>query len=420
MSGVTNQLIAGARAAADGQDDVYHQIKVDLTDRHYQSINTLLTNRNEREEIVRYIDYSLDELERLYQSIAALGELTVRVTDKIVSFGELLSSKILSAALRERGISSIQVSAADLIVTDDIFNAATPLMDLTKRKLDLVLRPLLDEGVAPVVPGFIGATERGVPTTLGRGGSDYTAAIIAAGLDADEVWIWSDVDGILTADPNIVAHARTLVELSYAEAADLAYYGADVLHPKTIRPLIQQGIPLRILNSMNPSHPGTFIVSKTDPNREHLPSIITTTGLTMIGIGSPDESWNLRMSAESLERLSKTGVDVLMFSQSFSEHNLKLVVREQDKAHCLKILGQDLAAGCRLGTNEKVATVSVVGVPDWNQNGIVSHAFEALGKCGTRVIAVAQAATEYSISFCIPQDKVAETVTFLHRELGLD
>jgi aspartokinase len=171
---------------------------------------------------------------------------------------------------------------------------------------------------------------------------------------------------------------------------------------------------------MNPSHPGTFIVPQTDPNREHFPSIITTTGLTMIGIGSQDESWNLRMSAESLERLSKAGVDVLMFTQSFSEHNLKLVVREQDKLHCIKILGQDLAMGCRLGTTEKVATVSVVGVPDWNQNGIVSHAFEALGKCGTRVIAVAQAASEHSISFCIPQDKVADTVTFLHRELGLD
>ncbi len=277
----------------------------------------------------------------------------------------------------------------------------------------------------PVITGYIGATEARVTTTLGRGGSNYSAAIIGARLDADEVWIWSDVDGILTADPNIVPQARTLAELSYAEAADMAYFGADVLHPKTIRPVVENGIPLRILNSFNPTHPGTLIVETPRPDRQLLPAIISTTGLSLIAVGSHDDSWTLEMAARALQRLSEAGLEVLMFSQSLSEHSLNLVVREQDQAHCLKILchefgGDGPGSAHSLETKDKVATISVVGVPDWNETGTVSHAYSALGKHNTRVIAVAQATTEHNISFCIPEEQVADTVRFLHTELGLE
>jgi aspartate kinase len=285
--------------------------------------------------------------------------------------------------------------------------------------------PLVERGVLPIITGFIAATEEGVTTTLGRGGSDFSAAITGACLDADEVWIWSDVDGILTADPNLVPSARTLSELSYTEAADLAYFGAEVLHPKAIQPVIERGIPLRIVNSFNPKHPGTLIVDSPSSDRESLPSIISTTGLSLIAIGSQDDSWALQMAARALQKLSEAGVDVLMFSQSFSEHSLNLIVHEQDQAHCLGTLGREFGNGSpasvyNVGIKEQVATISVVGVPDWNGNGIVSHAFAALGKHGTRVIAVAQAATEYSVSFCIPEEQVLDTVRFLHRELGLE
>jgi aspartokinase len=192
-----------------------------------------------------------------------------------------------------------------------------------------------------------------------------------------------------------------------------------------MRPVIESSTPLCILNSFNPTHPGTLIVEKPNPERERLPAIISTTGLSMIAVGSQDDAWTLEMSARALEHLSKAGLDVLMFSQSFSEHSLNLVVREQDQAHCLKVLCRELENGRQdsafsLETNEKVATVSVVGVPGWNETGIVSHTFWALGKHGTRVIAVAQAASEYSVSFCIPEDQVVGTVQFLHRELGLE
>jgi aspartate kinase len=289
------------------------------------------------------------------------------------------------------------------------------------------VKPLVERGVIPVITGYIAATEQGVTTTLGRGGSDYSAAIVGAGLDADEVWIWSDVDGILTADPNIVPKARTLNELSYGEAAELAYFGADVLHPKTIRPVVEAHIPLRILNSLSPTHPGTRIVETPRPERQRLPAIISSTGFSLIAVGSQNGSWTLYMPARILQRLSEAGLDVLLFWQSLSEHSLNLMVREPDQNHCLKILREELQnsrqnGGFSLGTKEKVATVSVVGVPGWERNGvgIVSQAFAALGKHDTRIIAVAQAATEFSVSFCIPEAQMADAVRFLHRELGLE
>jgi len=425
MSGVTNQLIAGARAAAEGKDTVYRDIKAELTDRHLDVIDTLLNHSRKRFEVGGLVEDRLHELGRLYRSIAVLGELTVRGRDVVASFGEQLSVSILAAVLRERDMRAQAVSATDLIVTDESFGKAKPLMDQTRRRLQQRIAPLLERGVTPVITGYIGATEDGITTTLGRGGSDFSAAIIGVGLGADEIWIWSDVDGILTADLNIVPQARTLTELSYTEAADLAYFGADVLHPKTIRPVTESGIPLRIVNSFNPAHPGTLIVESPSPDRELRPAIISTTGLSMIAIGSRDDTWTLPMTARALQRLSQAGLDVLMFSQSFSEHRLNLIVREQDQAHCLRTLRREFKdeirrEDCSLGTKEKVATISVVGVPGWNETGIVSHAFSALGKHSTRVIAVAQAATEYSVSFCVPEEQGADAVRFLHRELGLE
>ncbi|MEE9618165.1 MAG: aspartate kinase [Anaerolineae bacterium] len=430
MSGVTNQLIAGARAAAEGRDTVYREIKAGLLIKHLDIVEALLNHSPERLDVGGLVEDRLHELERLYRSVAVLGELTARGRDVVTSFGEQLSVNILAAVLRERGVRAQAINATELIVTDDDFGKAKPLMGQTRQRLEQRVKPLVERGVIPIITGYIGATEQGVTTTLGRGGSDYTAAIVGAALGADEVWIWSDVDGILTADPNIVPQARTLTELSYAEAADLAYFGAEVLHPKTIRPVTESGIPLRCVNSFNPTHPGTLIVEMPSPDRELLPAIISATGLSLIAVGGQDDKWTLQMAARALQRLSEAGVDVLMFSQSLSEHNLNLVVREQDQVHCLKILSREFENGVQanysLETKEKVATISVVGVPGWNDDptgavgGIVSHAFAALGKHGTRVIAVAQAATEYSVSFCIPEDQVADTVRFLHRELGLE
>ena len=427
MSGTTDQLIAGGRAAAEGKDGDYRQIKAGLFTRHVQAAEALLNHSPQRVEVCGLIEDRLHELERLYRSIAVLGELTPRGSDVVASFGEQLSAHILAATLQEHGLRAQALSATQLVVTNDHFGAAVPLMEPTRQRLHQQVRPLLERGVVPVITGYIAATESGVTTTLGRGGSDYSAAIVGAGLDADEVWIWSDVDGILTADPNIVPGARTLDELSYGEAADLAYFGADVLHPKTIRPLVEARIPLRILNSFHSTHPGTRIVETPGPDRQRLPAIISSTGFSLIAVGSQNGLWTLQTPARILQRLSEAGLEVLLFWQSLNEHSLNLMVREPDQNHCLRILHEELQNGRQNGrisleTKERVATVSVVGVPGWERNGagMVSQSFAALGRHDTRIIAVAQAATEFSVSFCIPEAQMADAVRFLHRELGLE
>lgn len=446
MSGVTDQLIAGARFAAEGNTEAYQQVQSSLVCRHRDVVEALLGGTEEQAKLNDLIEERLGALERFYNSISVLGELTTRANDAVMCFGEQLSANVLASVLRQHGDQAEAISATELIVTDDGFGAATPFLGQTQQRLEQRVKPLIENGVIPVITGYIAATEQGIPTTLGRNGSDYTAAIVAAGLDADEVWIWTDVDGILTADPNIVPQARTLRELSYAEATNLARFGAEVLHPRTIRPVIANSIPLRILNSFNPTDPGTLVVKTPSPNRELLPTIVSATGLSLITVGSQHETWKLQMATRALQRLSEAGVNVLMFSQSYSEQSLNLVVREQDQAHCLRVLSREFADrsswmsqeapvpaspsggqtsqrmnnGCSLGTKEKVATVSVIGVPGWNKIGIASHAFAALGKHGVRVIAVAQAATEDSVSFCIPADEVADTVRLLHHDLGLE
>lgn len=422
MSGVTDQLVAGALAAAACDDRHYREIKAKLLEAHLDTLDALLGQGAERLQVGGFIEDRLHELELLFRSIALLGELTVRGRDRVTSLGEQLSTNILAALLRGRGLRAQAVSAAELIVTDNQFGAARPHMELTCQRVRERLLPLIQSGITPVVTGYIAATEDGIMTTLGRGGSDFSAAILGACLGAQEVLIWSDVDGILTADPNFVPSARTLEELSYDEAAELAHYGADVLHPKTIQPVVARGIPLRLLNSFNPGHPGTLIVQQPSANRARLPAIISTTGLSMIRISrnGGQRRWGLTHAGNVLLSLDEAGIEAPMFSQSFSENSLNLVVRQKDRDHCLSVLKQRMGESFSLQIEEQVATVSVVGVPGWNERGIVPHTFTALGKHGTRVIAIAQAASEHSVSICIPEGQTAPTVQFLHRELGLE
>lgn len=425
MSGVTDSLIQGARAAAEGQNDAYRAIRTNLLARHLEVVDTLLADSPERLRVAGFIEDRLHDFERLCRSIAVLGELTARGSDAVASIGEELSAQMLAATLRTRGSRTQAVSATDLIVTDDNFGAANPLMEATTARIRQCLIPLRERGVMPVVTGYIAATAEGVTTTLGRGGSDYSAAIVGACLDADEVWIWTDVDGILTADPKIVPEARTLTELSYDEAAALAYFGADVLHPKTIKPVVEKGIPLRIVNSFNPAHPGTLIVKEPRPDRQTVPAIISTTGLSLISVAGKGDAWTPQIAARALQRLAEGGVDVLMFSQSFSERSLNLVIRQPDQEHCLRLLRREfedelaLRRLSHLRVQEEVGTVSVVGAPGRDGASIVPQVFAALGKQGTRVISVAQAASEYNVSFVVPAEEVEDTVRSVHRELGL-
>jgi aspartate kinase len=425
MSGTTSALIAGGRAAADGRSEQARAIREQLLARHLATIDELLPVGHERAALEGYVQQRLQGYERLCQSIETLGEFTMRGNDALASIGEELSSRMLAAYLRARGCPAEAMSATTLVRTDEFFGSANPEMAETRRLCDERLRPVIETGVTAIVTGYVGATAKGITTTLGRGGSDYTAAILGECLDADEVWIWTDVDGILTADPKLVPTAHVLHELSYREAEELAYFGADVLHPKTVAPLARRGIPLRILNSLAANNTGTRIVTQPSPERTILPAIISTQGLTMIGVAGDGSGWSLLMASRALRCLAEAGVDVLMFSQSFTERSLSLIVRERDQEHSVRVLRKEFEHDLQLhllaeiGVVEKVATVSVVGSPDAHGTSIASRAFSALGKLGLRVIAVGQAASTYSVSFVIGEGDVARVVPHIHAELGL-
>jgi bifunctional aspartokinase / homoserine dehydrogenase 1 len=434
MSGTTDALIAGARAASEGDEARHREVRAALVNKHLTAVDALLGGSPERDAVAAYIDERLADYARFcrdatmlaspHRGIATLGEFTMRASDAVASIGEEISCRILAALLRRRGCPTEAISATRLVRTDNTFGAAHPDMAATHEAANRVLRPLLSEGVIPVVTGYIGATASGATTTLGRGGSDYSAAILGAALDADEVCIWTDVDGILTADPKLEAGARVLRELSYREAEELAYFGADVLHPKTVAPLAARGIPLRILNSMAPDHPGTLIVPQPDAGRVVLPAIISTGGLSLLGICGNGGFWSLQAASRALRCLAEAGAEVLMFSQSFTERHLSLVVRRGDQAHCLRALRAEFAHDLKLGTidctaAENVATLSVVGMPDSNGAPIAPRAFAALGALGLHVISVGQAASAYSVSFVIAEADLARAVPFIHRELGL-
>jgi len=423
MAGVTNMLIETARLATEGNDE-YHTHLSRLREHHRATAAALLPG-DEAREAERFIDAQLAGIDSLCQSVAVIGELPMRVLDRIAAVGEKLSANLLAATLRCMGRDAKYVDATQMLVTDSKFGGATPLMEETRARAEELLRPLMAQGTVPVITGYIGADKEGNTTTLGRGGGDYSAAIFGAVLDADEVWVWTDVDGILTADPKIVPDARTLEELTYVEAAQIAYFGAEVLHPKTVQPLVERGIPLRIRNTLNPSHPGTLIVERSSRPGSGPRAIITTKDLSAIAVVGNNENWSPEISARALSVLASSGVEVLMFGQSFVDKTVSLLVRGQDAEHALRVLKREFESHIQRGAVQDinvqapVASVSVVGAHADDSFSLASRTFGALGRQRARILTIAQAFSEYSVTFVLPQADVDATVRSIHAELGL-
>ena len=345
-------------------------------------------------------------------------------------------ARILAAALRNRGERATAVEATEAIITNGRHGSAAPLMDETREAAQARLMPLLAQGVTPVVTGFIAATKDGVTTTLGRGGSDYTAAILGASLDSDEVWIWTDVDGVMTADPRVVSEARTLPEISYAEAAELSYFGAKVLHPKTILPAVEQGIPLRILNTFNPpSFPpagrgdergrGTLIVAEAAPSEFAVKGITSIKGLSLVTVEGRGMLGVPGVAARVFTAVAQEGISVLMISQSSSEQNICFVIRQEAVERALRALESafelELARRNvdRIWAQDEVAIIAVVGAGMKGTPGIAAKVFSALGKHGVNVISIAQGSSEYNISFVVDEGDMENAVRYVHQEFGL-
>ena len=311
-------------------------------------------------------------------------ELTPRLLDAISGTGEMLAAPLVAGAIAARGCGSSAIDATEVVVTTDQFGGAEPLMDETRVKMQGKVRPLIERGESPVLTGFIGATVDGVLTTLGRGGSDYSASIVGAALDADEIWIWTDVDGVLSANPSEVPDARTLAEIWYSEASELAYYGAKVLHYKTILPAFRKRIPVRILNSFNPTHRGTRVSVEGDPSIPGVKAVTSIRGVSLITISGTGMQGIPGIVAKAFEVVAEQQSNVLMISQASSENNMCFVITAADTPRVIKALHGTLELELARGHVEEisaqpVAVVAAIGDRMRGTPGIAATVFGALG-----------------------------------------
>ncbi len=426
MSGVTNRLVEAAKNAQAGNAAEAAAIVDTLRQQHEAAVSTLINSEEERARIRQRMEEVLAEGRRLCEGTALLRELTPRTLDAISSLGERLSAPLVAAAVRELGVPSEAIEATELIVTDAFHGGAEPQMELTRTKSQARLRPLLEKGIAPVVTGFIGATTEGQLTTLGRGGSDYSATILGAAMDADEVIIWTDVDGVLTADPRLVAEARTIPVISYREAAELAYFGAKVLHPKTLNPVVQAAIPVWIRNSFAPERMGTKITPEGRSIGGGVKALTAIRDVTLISVGGPGIVGLPDVVGRTFSTTAEVRANVLLISQSSSQNDICFIVSTEDAQRTVEALRKEFAHDLahhkveHITVDSNIAIVAVVGENMRGIPGIAGRTFNALGRENVNVIAIAQGSSECNISFVIDEKAVKTALNTTHREFGLD
>jgi aspartate kinase len=408
MGKTTNKLLAIADLAVKGDRDKALDQVVELRDFHLREAHELIPEGRRREDLDNALNGLFDELEELVRGISVLGELTPRATDAIASYGERVSSEICAIAFTQLGVPSALVDSRDVVVTDDRHTQAAPLLPQTYSRLEATLPPLLTDRVV-VMGGFIAATEQGVTSTLGRGGSDFTAAIVGAGIGAEEIQIWTDVDGMLTADPTVMPGGHRVRTISFAEAAELAYFGAKVLHPSTMVPAIEKNIPVLILNSRRPEVEGTRIVREAVPGANIAKSIACKKKITLVNIVSTRMLMAhgfLRRIFEIFDRY-ETSVDMV----ATTEVSVSLTV---DNTARLRDITRELRQFADVTVEEDQAIVCLVGDNIRLTPGVASHVFRALEEVNVRMIS--QGASLLNLSVVVAQEDLRSAVERLHAE----
>jgi aspartate kinase len=407
MAKVTDQLLAAAAAAGRGDKSGALAISARLRNRHIDTATELLDEQRFA-GLQAAIHQEFDALDDLLRGIAAVGELTARTSDLVVSFGERLSSRMVAAAFDQRGLNGTHVDARTCIITDAHYGKAAPQEAAIEAKLTELVLPLIQEGRTPVMGGFIGSTVEGITTTLGRGGSDYTAALVGGGLHAGAIEIWTDVNGIMTTDPRICPDALRVKSISFEEAAELAYFGAKVLHPATILPAVQKSIPVWVLNSRNAENEGTKITAVAPPCKSPFKCIAAKKKLTIIDIVAS----RMLMSHGYLKAVFdvfdkyKCVIDMV----STSEVSISLSVDSNER---LPEICEELAKIADVKMEGKKALICMVGEDIRGHNGIAGQVFTAVSHVNLRMIS--QGASEINMSFMIDEEDVEEAVRSLHK-----
>lgn len=417
MSKVTDALQRGIAEAALGSADAHHRIAEELLERHRRAADELAPDNG---DLMDDIAGLFDEYTRFGDGVYILGEATPRALDYTMGLGERMSARLVAAAINAAGLRAEAVDATDLIVTDAHFQNAAPLMDATRTRVQRNLVPLLEEGLVPVVTGFIGATKEGVSTTLGRGGSDYSAAIFGACLDADEVWIWTDVDGVMSTDPRIVPEARTIDTLTHIEIGELAYFGAKVLHPKTIRPTAEAGIPVRVKNTFNPDHPGTLIVPNGHGDNRRIKAVTAIRDMSLLTIEGKGMMGVPGIAARTFAAVAETQTSVLIISQASSEQSICFVIPTDSSEQVTTALNAEFAREIArrdidtITADDDITIITVVGAGMRETPGIAGRIFTATGSAGINVIAIAQGSSECGISLVVSAEQADGGLRAIH------
>ena len=408
MSGVTDGLLGVAASAGAGQlGEALSRMRL-IGDRHATAVRELVTGPGQS-ELLTQIQSQIDELTDVIKALAVLREVSPRTLDVVAAAGELLSSRIVAAALTSAGVPAEWVDARQAIVTNDEHTRATPLGKETNEKLGSRVRPILDSGRVPVLGGFVGATVSGHTSTLGRGGSDYSGALVGAGIDASEIQIWTDVDGMLSADPRVIKNARLVGQLSFAEAAELAYFGAKVLHPSTILPAVERNIPVRILNSWKPDAAGTLITGPGLPDRKGLTGLASKRDVTVIDITSTRMLMAygfLRRVFEVFERF-KTAVDMV----TTSEVSVSVTV---DDVRYLDEIEEALSEFAAVSVERHMSLLCAVGDVLQHEPEMAARVVGVLEEVPLRMIS--QAASRRNITVVLRQLDLPHAMERLHEE----
>lgn len=424
MAGVTNGLLERAQEAGRARREGHTEFINDLWSKHTNALREAVKDGGIRDSTLRLVEGQIEELDKVLTGITHIGELTPRSRDYVLSFGERLTAPILAAVLRDLKVKASPYTGGEAgIVTDDKFGEANPLMNLSTHQIAKKLLPLMEGGVVPVVSGFIGATQSGAYTTLGRGASDFTASILGVALKADEIWVWKDVNGVMSADPAIVPGARVMGEVSFAEAIEMAHFGAAIVHPRALELAEEHGVPFRVKNTFGPDKPGTLITREKHVRSGEVVkaiSVIEDVGLITVSgarlMGSP------RVATQVLQVLTEVEVDVLLMAQSSSEANITLAVPRRDldramNALELALLGSGLVKG--ISSEADLAVVAVVGAGMKGSPGVAARVFSAVARKGINVRAIAQGSSELNISFMVRKDEAKDALRILHDEFGL-
>jgi aspartate kinase len=425
LSGVTNQLVEEAEQAKKKDEKQIQEFTKKLVDNHMAVVAKAIEDMRLRKEVAQVIKKTVDELEKVLTGICYVGELTPQSKDYVLSFGERLSAPIVWGALRDRKLQTGCFTGKEAgIVTDSNFGEARPLMNVTTHQVKMRLEPLIEKDVTPVVTGYIAATQDGIVTTLGRGGSDYTATILSVALAADEVWIWTDVDGIMTADPKIVPSAKMLPELSYGEAAEMAIFGAKAMHPSALEPVIEAHIPVRIRNVFNPENHGTLIADGQEAkSSEVVKAVALIRDVAMINLKGAAMVGAPGSYSKVFDVLGKNNINIMMVSTAVSEANISLVIRRSLLGRALStleiaLLGRGLVS--EVTSEDDVCVVAAMGANMKGTLGVASRIFTAMAQKKINIRMIAQGSSELNISFVVKEKDGEAAVRAIHKEFKLD